>query len=414
MRSRPIELLALALLSGCADEGAPDGPNLILISIDTLRADRLGCYGYERDTSPAIDALAERGVLFRTAIAESSWTLPSHVTMLSGLYPSTHGVERPERRPGSGTRLLAERLRDAGWTTFAITDGGWLSPAFGFARGFLDYRAELAGTEAHVNELIQRIEPLLGGERPFFAFLHTYDVHCPYDPPEPYASLFRSEERAEIETAGRCGNPHFNAMDLDAGEARFLSDRYDGSIRRVDDALRGLFDLLEERGALEDTVVVLTSDHGEEFLEHGRIGHERTLEREVLFVPLIVVAPGLGPRVETHPVGLVDIVPTVLELLGLPAAADVEGQSLVRLARGEAADGEYLPYRYSELDWKASLVSWSNGETHVVRERGEGGAGHELFERMAPLLLARRTEPRSHLRAELPAEAAGQLSALGY
>jgi arylsulfatase A-like enzyme len=357
-------IVALFALAACHAE--PKGParatNLILISIDTLRADRLGCYGAARATSPALDAFAARSVRFERAYAAAPWTLPSHVTMLSGLLPETHGVDQPDLRPGAGTRLLAEVLRAAGYYTFANTDGGWLGADYGLDRGFLAFQdgdRELAATLADVRERIDAVH----GERPFFAFVHTYDVHCPYTPGPPYDALFASADAEPIETAGRCGNPDYNALDVSAAQARFLADRYDGGIRRADDALGPFLAFLEERGVLRDTVVVLTSDHGEEFLDHGRIGHEESVYPELLHVPLLVYVPGGAARACAEPVGLVDLAPTLVELLGLAALDDVDGRSLVPLLDGAELAPRAL---HAELAWKRRLEAWIDGTTQIV------------------------------------------------
>ncbi len=414
-------LLPLALCTaGCAGQTDDVPRNLIVISIDTLRADRLGCYGYERDTSPALDAFAERAVRFQHAVAESSWTLPSHFSLLSGLYPSTHGVVDPTLRPSDETPLLAEKLRDEGFYTFALTGGGWLTPDYGFGRGFLAFEGRRRGLQTILDEARATIAAA-HGERPFFAFLHTYDVHCPYDPGEPWASRFNSEDASPIETEGRCGNPDFNAMDLSPAEVRFLSDRYDASVRRADDELGAFLRFLEDEGVLADTVVVVTSDHGEEFDEHGSIGHEGTLHREVLEIPLLIYAPGQPPGVETRPAGLVDVVPTVLALLGLEASAELEGEPLL----GPSAPSEAAPYRYSELAWNGDLESWLGPDRHWIVDRATGTATLFNLERdpgehagtptEPPDFALRRVRRRAVRSGPAPEGAtAAELRALGY
>lgn len=358
-------MIAGLVLLGAACGASAGPPNVLLVSIDTLRADRLGCYGYARATSPALDRLAtERAVRFAHATAEAPWTLPSHVTLLSGLHPLTHGVRKPDQAPNDSVQLLAERLQPT-HETFALTDGGWLSQTFGFARGFRSFQAQDRDVDQAVQVLLEYVR-FQRGKGPWFGFLHTYDVHCPYDPPPPYRETFASADAEPIETAGRCGNPHFNALALTAGQARFLSDRYDEDVRRVDDALATLFAAFDELDLWKDTVLVVTSDHGEEFLEHGQIGHERTLSPEVLAVPLFVAAPGLAPRVVDHIVGLADVVPTVLELVG-SAPAGLDGRSLLPLMRGQP-DPDRRDWVLSELAWQVE---------RLVRTAPEGRAEME-------------------------------------
>jgi arylsulfatase A-like enzyme len=366
-------LFCLALAAGCGERS--ERPNLLLVSIDTLRADRLGCYGYERDTSPALDRFArEHAVRFAQCVAEAPWTLPSHVTLFSGLHPLRHGVNLPEHAPAGDVTLLAETLRAEGYATFAFTGGGWMSSTWGFDRGFEEFHAGELDCADSVQKLVEAIRSADAG-RPWFAFLHTYEVHCPYDPPEPFASMFASEDAVPIEVAGRCGNPDFNSLSLSSGETRFLSDRYDGSIRSVDEALGELLDSLEESGALAETVVVITSDHGDELGDHGRIGHERSLQREVLEVPLLVAAPSIAPRTVVDPVGLADVAPTVLDLLEIegPGSSEVDGRSLVPLLRGEQP-GELAEPRVSALAWQEDLLSAMDGRRHLILDRARGEA----------------------------------------
>ncbi len=367
----PVALLVLAGVFWAVRARPRPPASVILVSIDTLRADRVGCYGYARDTSPFLDSLAARGALFRNVVAECSWTLPSHVTMLSGVTPSTHGANGPQSAPGPETRLLAEILRAAGYRTIALTDGGYLSSANGFARGFGVFMQRRRGLPTILRDAREHLGRLPAVE-PYFLFLHTYDVHCPYTPSEPYATQFSSSGAESIETKDRCGDSHFNAMTLTEGQVRYLSDRYDASIREADAQLGEFFAFLDSTGRLDNTLVVVTSDHGEEFGEHRRIGHKGTLYREVLMVPLVVVGPGVRPARVDAPVGLVDLVPTLLHLLGLPIPDDVEGSSLVPLMQGRPRPAGVGDARVSEIDWPTALRSVLTPERHLVVEPGAG------------------------------------------
>ncbi len=431
MRPAPVLVLLLPCLLPACGAGPEGGPrNLILISIDTLRADRLGCYGYGRDTSPALDRFAAGAALFERAYAAAPWTLPSHVTLLSGLLPATHGVDQPDLRPGADTRLLAEVLRDAGYYTFAHTDGGWLGADFDLDRGFLafeDEDRELADTLARVRAAIAEVH----GKRPFFAFVHTYDVHCPYFPGAPYDAMFASPGAQPLETAGRCGNPDFNARGVSAGEALFLSDVYDGEVRKADEALGGFFAFLEQEGVLMDTVVAFVSDHGEEFGEHGRIGHEESVYPELLRVPLIVRAPGVRAQRLADPVSLVDAAPTLLALAGAPALERIDGRSLAPLLAGRAAPDPAPRVLEAELAWKAELHAWIQGSTQWIEGKGrlerydlaaDPLAAHDL----APLdagepafaaaraAVPARAPPRKPLPALPGEEARRELERIGY
>jgi arylsulfatase A-like enzyme len=362
------------LAAGCAEAPPPPRANLILISIDTLRADRIGAYGYARGTSPRIDALARGGLLFENAVAESGWTLPSHVTMLTGLAPRTHGVNLPAMRVGADTELLAERLRGAGARTFGSTAGIFVGARHGFDRGFQvfdDERKPLPAT-------LERAQTFLAGlerDERFFLFLHTYDVHCPYEPADASARLFHSEAAEPFETAGKCGNPHFNEQPLADAQLRHLSDLYDASVFDADAAIGGFVDWLEARGLLASTLLVITSDHGEELGEHGLVGHEGTVYAEALRVPLVIAGPGLAAARFATPVGLADLEPTLLELLGVEPPAQLDGRSLAPLFRGLPLEEQP---RFSEVRWKARRESAMTRTHHLVEDLEQGG--FELFD----------------------------------
>lgn len=373
-------VLSLALCAGCGGgspettpDVAPRPRNLLLVSIDTLRADRLGCYGAPRDTSPNLDRFAARAVRFANVYAESCWTIPSHVTILSGLYPTSHQVVVPQNAPSPEVPLAAEILGRAGFATFASVGGGWMCEEQGFARGFGffdSYVVRRKGFERSIEigfEVLARTPE----STPFFGFLHTYDVHCPYDPPEPYRSMFATSGRSEFDAAGKCGNPDLNGMGLDAAQAVYLSDLYDGGVRWVDAAFGKLLAGLEERALFDDTVIIVLSDHGEEFLEHGKIGHEGTLNGEALRVPLLVYAPGVAPGVVDAPVGLVDVLPTLLELLDVPAPRELDGRSLVPLMSG-ASDAARPAGRFAEVDHTRRLRSWTTTDRKLVRDLQSG------------------------------------------
>jgi arylsulfatase A-like enzyme len=299
-------------------EGLPRG--IVLISIDTLRADHLPSYGHAFDTAPFIEkALAREGVLFEHAVASATTTGPAHMTMFTGLQPSVHGLtDRPSPRPPPLV-TLAERLRAHGVKTGAFTEDGPLHAGWGFARGFDSYAENASPNlmlpEGQIGDTFERGAEWLRahGRKPFFLFLHTFQVHFPYRPPDAYAGLFH---RAQPLAPGL--------------PAAYDPALYDREIRYTDDAIAQLFETLESLDLLEQTVVVFTSDHGEEFLEHGFLGHGAHLHPEVLRVPLILRGPGLahGRRV-AEPVGHVDLMPTLLELLGVPVPEGLMGRSLL-------------------------------------------------------------------------------------
>jgi arylsulfatase A-like enzyme len=340
-------LVAVPALGALACETGPPPPlrSVILISLDTLRADHLGAYGYSRPTSPRLDAFAAEGVVFERAIAQASSTRPSHRSLF-------------QSRPASATTrdgpALAESLSLAGVRTAAFTGGGIVSARLGFERGFETWEEGSGG----LAWALPRVEAWLRahqGER-FFLFLHTYDIHLPYDPPAPFDSMFLPDYRGVVR-----GKDTRNLLrrvrglrvrgfdDSDAKPVLTEADRrqivalYDGGIRYADAHLGRLFDLLGSLDLWDETAVVVFSDHGEEFWDHGSVSHSHTLFQELIHVPLIFRAPALSPRRIPSVVPLLDIAPTLLDLLGLPIPVGFTGRSLLPLMTGVETQARAFP-----------------------------------------------------------------------
>jgi arylsulfatase A-like enzyme len=337
-----LALLFLALLPavGCSDPAAPARPNLVVVSLDTLRADHLGLYGYERGTSPHLDALAETAVVFDNAFSHSTHTAPAHRALFQSRVVSRTGADQP---------VLAEVLGAAGYRTAAFTGAGKVSAKLGFDRGFALFHEDIRGFGAS----FPRIERWLReeAETPFFLFLHTYDIHLPYDPPPPFDTQFAADgyagpvegprTRELVRKTLRLGEwAHFEGdLALDASDRAQMVALYDGGIRYTDQFIGRLEAVLRERGLWEDTVVVVTADHGEEFWDHDSLAHGLTLYQEVLRVPLVVRWPGApagvaGRRVPDA-VRLMDVAPSLLELAGVAPPPGFQGRSLVPWLRGE-------------------------------------------------------------------------------
>ena len=268
--------------------------NVVLISMDTVRADHLGTYGYGRPTSPNVDRLAEKAVVFENAISQSAWTLPGHGSMMTGLYPGRLGVTQyPAKRSLPRVRSLAEEFSRAGYATGAFTGGGFVAAHFGFDRGFDVYASDGRRFEHNLEEALSWLRN--NKDRRFFLFLHGYDAHRPYySTPEDKRAVGLMGKRT-AEQRGFCRKDNREKPDnLDV-----VIKYYDAAIRHGDVAV-GRF--LDERGTLgldDRTVVLITSDHGEEFFEHGNCDHVRFLYREVVGVPFILRVPGLGrPRLD--------------------------------------------------------------------------------------------------------------------
>jgi arylsulfatase A-like enzyme len=325
-------------------------PNVIIVSLDTLRADHVGAYGYSRETTPNIDALAKDGALFENTYASSPWTLPSHVSMLSGLNCVRHGVYSEADRVPSSTPWLATFLHNNGYTCGAVTGGGYVSSFFGFARGFDSYgmSQKEIGNEGNADEAARQSLDWLeaNADRPFFLFVHTYQLHLPYGPREPYKKMFLDPDAAvrniwDWKEPARIYEPISDSL------KRNIVALYDGSIRLTDEVLiKALVERLKSLGLYNRTLLIVTSDHGEEFFDHGGWAHTRTVYDEVIKVPLVVHFPGgkhAGRRVKSI-VRSVDIVPTVLEELGVDFAPDdFDGRGLLSVLDGrETADRHFV------------------------------------------------------------------------
>jgi arylsulfatase A-like enzyme len=329
--------------------GAPR--NVVLISIDTLRPDRLGAYGAKRDDglaiSPAIDAFARDAVVFEEARALAPYTLPSHATLLTGLPPAVHGVERFDSSLAAGAcARLVDRFREAGCATAAFTGGGFLSPLYGLWRGFDRWTTldPFFHEQEPMRQLLPRpgepalnaalwsrtgqaaLEQWLDAHRsvPFLLFLHTYAVHNYRPPPDLCERFGVTRNPDKFDPLGES-----DERTPPASEFPDLRNRYDAAVAGADRAVGRFLDALSARGLDSETIVVLLSDHGEEMGEHGGFGHGRTLYDEVLRVPLIVRVPGLAPRREKQPVSLADVAPTLLSLCGLPGLPAASGRVIL-------------------------------------------------------------------------------------
>jgi arylsulfatase A-like enzyme len=318
--------LAGAALGGCSllepgelPKGDPGQPDIILVSIDTLRADHLGSYGHIRDTSPFMDSLAKSGVRFSFARSASPWTLPSHTTMLSGQLPMTHKVIEDSLQLDDAVPVLPERMQAAGYSTAAFVSTFYVSSQFGFDRGFDHFddfdihnpKVNLKGT-VDMDDVVDATLRWWSGQKPgqpVFLFLHTYDVHYEYDPPGDYATLF---DRAPNSSDTKYKNYKYFKKNLpDAAQLEHQRAQYDESIRYVDDQLKRIADAAKAAG--RDVRFVITSDHGEEFGERGSWGHAHTLYAEQLHVPLIMSGGGLPEGVVVDgAVGTQDIAPTMV------------------------------------------------------------------------------------------------------
>jgi hypothetical protein len=326
----------------------------VLISFDTLRADHLGAYGYERDTSPFFDHLARRGTQFNQAHVQYPSTLTSHMSILTGLYPQEHGVYPPDGVLPEGIETVAQVFQRAGFKTAGHTEGGYVRGFYGFRRGFDEFRArdrqsprEIEVTFGRGVEFLEKLAP----EDRFFLFLHTYAVHAPYEPPEGYEDLFWPGEPPQTfpPTGPQLARHNAEGGTLSPEVLAYFEALYDATLRHADDTLRDFFGQLERLGLADDVTVILTSDHGEEFQEHGRMNHEQ-LYREVMRVPLLILHPDLGAGRCEALTESVDLAPTLYELARLGPEQTPSGVSLARrLGRTTPAAGDAGRDAYAEV-----------------------------------------------------------------
>jgi arylsulfatase A-like enzyme len=305
----------------------------------------LDATGYARQTSPNVDRLAARGALFENAVTQAPETLPAHMSLFTGLYPNEHRVRHHGERLSPDIPSLVEIFRKEGYRTAAFTEGGSIASVFGFDRAFHSYHDAVTRSmrgQKLIEETFALVEKFLQlhSERPFLLFVHTYEIHDPYDPPAEalarFAGFYQGTLRPPLTSTilrklfpGSDGRP--SAADL-----KFVSDAYDAGIRHADDQLARFLSMIEEQGLKESTYLIIFSDHGEEFLEHFDFArHAHTLYEELIHMPLIITGPGVTPRRIGNQVQLLDVLPTLLEVAGIESVArPTSGRSFAALLQG--------------------------------------------------------------------------------
>lgn len=408
---------------------------IVLISIDTLRRDHVGLYGYTRPTTPALDRLGAQGLVLDDAVSTSSWTLPAHASLLTSVDPGAHGGVSMRSGFNHKVKTLPALLRKAGFATQALTSHLYVSAVYGLDDGF-DHLSFLqdrkaADTAARAIDLLDRL-----GDRPFFLFLHLYDPHWHYDPPASTLALFEQGY-----TGSLSGNwQDFKGRDrasLKPGELEHLLALYDGEIRYADDQLGLVFEHLRRRGLDGSTLVAVTSDHGEEFLEHGSWEHQKTLYEEVVRVPMLLSGPRVPARRERSQASLLDVAPTLLKWAGLDVPASMQGRDLLAASEERESYGETdhtvdqthkLFLRAGQGRWKA-VFSLDRSTGKLAREEWYDLAGDsgemrnqppraEIAERIRERALQRWREGRGRggrpPDVSLTEQQREELHALGY
>ena len=393
--ARNLSLAAIAITSltvGCSSNGAVTPvdfgvtpPSVVLISIDSLRSDHLGTYGYGRETSPNIDALADEGVVFERTMSTSTFTLPAHMSMLSSLNARVHGVINDGKRLTPSATLISEVFQRNGWHTAAVVGAPYLNHEFGFAQGFDVYDDETISfaskSASHLGRTSlkthQRALELLDdfGTDPFFLFLHYWDVHFDYIPPYPFQLMFDPDYEGDMDARDFLESPAINP-DMDPRDLEHIVALYDGEIALVDMFIGRLFGYLKRRGLWDNTMVIVTADHGDEFFEHGGKAHRRTLYRETLQIPLVIKFPASrwgGHRVASI-AGVVDIAPTILEVAGLEALPESNGRSLLPQVTGGAEPTVYFADLHGDL---GAVIS---DPLKLIRGSSQGSETLALFD----------------------------------
>jgi len=416
-----VGLLLPVIFAGCKRE-APDtpvkadanAPSVLLITLDTTRADRLGCYGHAAAQTPALDSLAASGVRFNQAFCQVPLTLPSHTSILTGTYPASNGVRvNGTNALGEGIPTLAEVFHRKGYRTGAFVAAAVLDDAFGLARGFDDYDDQLTSYTSNGKHAERRGDVVCdaalkwlseSGDAPFFAWVHFFDAHDPYAPPEPFLSN--------------------------------VSDPYDGEIAFVDSQVRRLLDWLETKDRTKRTLIVVAGDHGEAFEEHGETRHGFFVYTTTMHVPLIISFPSVLPagRSVDAVVRLVDVFDTVIELMGWESPGGTEGSSLVAACRtGQAAtlpaygESEYPHIAYGWAPLRSlTTTKWKYIDAPTpelydrVEDPGElnnlapqqGAAVSQMHRQLQTML--KQMQPRATTSVSLDAETRKQLESLGY
>jgi arylsulfatase A-like enzyme len=452
-RVRLYGVLALALLAVACSERVlktvgPRRPNVILITIDTLRRDHVSCYGYPKLTTPFLDSLAEQGVRFDNAYATSSWTVPTTVSILSSLYSMTHGI-----RWGAADEhgviseqpivdleidLLPELLHRAGYRTLAVTANGHLDGRLGFARGFDSYHCAGFVSGEALLEPIEEAKKHIDKERPYFLWVHYFDPHAPYDTEGPKLPEFLGKKPDQAMLKKVCTMSiadQFQTLDVghDAEAMAYAKACYDSDIRFTDRLVTNLFEQLHIG---PDDMVVITSDHGEEFHEHGRFGHGHTVFDELLRVPLIVLLPGrshAGDVVATR-VSLIDLMPTILDVASVDPPKSAQGRTLLPLM-GHRTQEDRVTYastaKIDEIrtvivgrfklihpvdiprpDMLFDLENDPGEQYNLIDERPQ--QARELRKAMAILRMSRRRPGANLANVPIPPERIEELRSLGY
>jgi len=436
-------LLALSLglwigIGGCGPGGAGPGAaaprDVILISIDTLRASHLGCYGYGKPTSPHLDRFREGAVLFREAISTAPSTLTAHASLMTSLVSRQHGASFDLHRALAPSFLtLAGIFRRHGYRTVSFNDGGEIAAELGIGNGFDLYRSSRPTDRYHFADVVDQATGWMAANPPgpLFLFLHTYEVHHPYTPDRRFLDLMEPPYHGPL-PAGETDMATLVAIKegrLRTGprDRSHVVATYDGEVRSMDEAFGRLVAFLRRRGRYDAALIVFTADHGEEFDEHGTLGwHAHTLYDELLRVPLLVKYPyeEHGGETVASQVRIIDVAPTLVAALGWPMPEQFRGADLTPLVLGRAAAPRFAVSRFDSLPTAAIRTgSWKLIGDRLFDLRSDPGETRDVaaehpeivaFLRRRLAALEAERPAAAGPRVELSAEERDRLRSLGY
>lgn len=441
----PISFLTLLLVlfqAGCKPQTKEENPGtsidkVLLISIDCLRPDYLGVYNPQMKTSSHLNRLAQESIVSLNATSQASTTAPAHKSILYSLYPGIHKTSMYSV-PDEKLKNPLQILQSKGFTTAAFVGGGQISHTFGFGRGFHTYWEPKGKQKFRVNRTERMAVEWLerNSNKKFFLFLHTYEVHCPFAPPEKYLQKFAGWYKGKVKS-GKCSHDYYNLLNLSGDDERFVRSLYAAEVNYVDDSLGRIFRTLKELGIYDQTIIVVLGDHGESLGERGYWGHNQ-LYNVQLQIPLIIRIPH-GPRTRIEaPVEAVDIMPTVFAALGLGRPFPFQGKNLLAVARNQMSIESGRPviseqveqYRIRIGNQTAIFPRSSKGEeefydiskdpeekTNLIQENQETARQFKLvYEKMLQQNqnIASQFVKTTSAQPQMDEETREQLRALGY
>jgi len=402
-------------------------PNIVIYLIDTLRADHLTPYGYPRPTSPHIDAFAKTGTLFEHALSSDTCTLGAIPSLLTGQSTLTHGVDLFGKSVEPNTPMIQTALSNAGYDTASFITNLNAGPAAGLHRGFNhlhDAIKTFEDVEALRTVPLNALETWFGErpqQKPFFLYVHTAEPHRPYTPPSPFRERLSTDYSGDITGVFR-GETGYSTAKTEE-EVAHVRALYDGEIAFADAGFQSFLSLLEQNGLTDNTLVVLTSDHGEELVDHGGWNHGHTVHRELVHVPLIVSGPGFEPARQSTPVSLLDVATTVLEAASVPVPVSFEGRSLHRPEphRPLFTRSSFLPRQAAIRQDGFTLIQDGTGRLRLYdqtadpnEERDVSAQYPDRTEQMRTALSEWLTGGKNRPSRAMTEEERARLKALGY